>query len=185
MPVGEVRGERHGEINRHDVVVLLLGGDVAVPNTRDLSAVVHEPFGDQEARRQLEVVARRAHCDGDAHRLLAQSAYLDRQRLLRGEPVRPLEACACCACREYSCRGRSATDRLGSRRPHWRPEGLRCRLAHEQKFNQREPPLGSGIVGLTMRDWLDRYASELGLEPMSDEEIEDLLASGGHGGTRL
>ena len=72
-----------------DDVVLLLGGllELAVADRVDLVPRRQQALGEQEAGRELPVVAGRAHRHRDARRLLAGPADADLERLLGREPV--------------------------------------------------------------------------------------------------
>ena len=134
MPLGEVDREWHGQVNGDDVVVLLVGGDLAVADRGNLGDVVDEPFGREESRCELEVVAGRPHRHRDAHRILLAAPHLDRHRFLGGEAVRPFEADTGRVRHEHTNRGCRAACRGSVRR--WlfrlggRPGGSRCHLGH-------------------------------------------------------
>src|SRR6185437_13133002 len=87
----EIGLERPPEMHRDDVVRLLTQLDVgAVLDLGELEWRAQEPFGVQEAGRELEIVPGRAHRDRHAHRLLPRACRTDLERLLPGHAIAAL-----------------------------------------------------------------------------------------------
>ncbi len=129
---GRLAREPHGD----DVVLLFTLAGEAVGDRAEIGERPEDALGEAEADRELEVVARRAHGDGQRRRLLAGTVDADLHRLLGHELVRAL-AHLIAVVGAHADRGdgtargdgaHALTLTPGVRSPDsWRRRGCRCR----------------------------------------------------------